>query len=285
MASTAARAPGNGITGGATGRSLEPDPLTVRALARGLSILSLFDVDHREWSIDEMAARAGLLRMTAYRMVRTLEAAGYLVRDAATNTYHVGPAAIALSYVAEGHSEFIEHARPFLEGLVAATSESVTLAVPVDGTPVCVSAIDSSRPFQRQLVRGRIIGDLASVHGKIFAAFSPPERRAELLARQHRRYTPHTITDPQALAEELDCIAHNDVAFDLEGLYLGACAVGAPVRDQLGAVVAAMSVVMPPGRFGPAERELCTREVKRTAAALSAYLGWNPPAATDAPRA
>ena len=177
----------------ANGRSREAaseprtDPLTVRALARGLSILSLFDIDHREWTIDEIAARTGLLRMTAYRMVRTLEGAEFLVRDTTTNQYHLGPAAITMAYVAEDYSEFVEHARPFLEELLEMTGESVTLAVPVDGVPVCVSILNSTRPFQRQVAPGRIIGDLASVHGKIFAAFASSgaaRRRARTEAPQ-----------------------------------------------------------------------------------------------------
>jgi DNA-binding IclR family transcriptional regulator len=165
MTATQAHPRDRRASGGEPGSPAESDPLTVRALARGLSILSLFDVDHRAWNIDEMAEKTGLLRMTAYRMVRTLEAAGYLVRDTVSNQYHLGPATIAMAYAAEDHTQFVELARPFLERLVATTGESVTLAVPVDGTPVCVAIIDSSRPFQRQAAPGRIIGDLASVHG------------------------------------------------------------------------------------------------------------------------
>ena len=254
----------------------EPDPLTVRALARGLSVLSLFDVDHREWTIDEIAARTGLLRMTAYRMARTLEAAQFLVRDTTTNQYHLGPAAITMAYVADDNSEFVEHARPFLEKLLAATGESVTLAVPVDGVPVCLAILNSGRPFQRQVAPGRIIGDLATVHGKVFTAFAPPERRAAVLSERRAKHTPHTVTDPDALAQELERVACEGVAYDQEGMYAGICSVGAPVRDQLGNVVAALSVVMPTGRFGPKERDLCVCAVKETAAALSAYLGWNP---------
>jgi DNA-binding IclR family transcriptional regulator len=261
----------------------ETDPLTVRALARGLSILSLYDEDHREFTIDEIAARTSLLRMTAYRMVRTLEAAQFVVRDATTNRYHLGPAAVAMAYVAEDHSEFVEHARPYLEGLLASTGESVTLAVPVDGTPVCVSIIDSSRPFQRQTAPGRIIGDLASVHGKIFTAFAAPERRAAVLAQKRRTHTTHTVTDPDELKAEFERIAEEGVAVDAQGLYVNVCSVGAPVRDQLGNVVAAMSVVMPASRFGPAEQELCTQAVREAAFALSAYLGWNPSRPSSAP--
>ncbi|HJW76191.1 MAG TPA: IclR family transcriptional regulator [Thermoleophilia bacterium] len=254
----------------------ERDPLLVRALTRGLSILHLFDVDNREWTVDQMAEQTGLLRMTTYRMVRTLESASFLVRDPATNRYHLGPAVIAMTYVSDDHFEFVTVARPFLDALVERTGESVTLAIEVDGAPVCVDIVNTTRPFKRQTARGRIIGDVASVHGKIFAAFKSDEEQEEILARPHPRFTPNTVTDPQALAEEFDQVARDGVAFDVEGLYVSTCAVGAPVRDQMGEVVAAISVVMPTGRFGPEERRLCAQEVKTIAASLSAYLGWKP---------
>ena len=59
----------------------------------------------------------------------------------------------------------------------------------------------------------------------------------------------------------------------MEERNLGTCAVAAPVRDQLGKVIAAVSVVVPTGRFGSAERKRFAEAVKETAAALSAFLG------------
>jgi DNA-binding IclR family transcriptional regulator len=260
----------------ATSASRDTDPLQVRALTRGLTILCLFDVDHREWTIDEMAEQTGLVRMTAYRMVRTLESMAFLVRDPTTNRYRLGPATLAMRYVSDDHSGFVESARPFLEALVQETGESVTLAVEVDGFPVCVDIINTTRPFKRQTAPGRILGDIATVHGKIFAAFKTPEERAAILAAPVPKRTLHTVTDPVALTAELDRVVKENVAYDIEGMYLGTCAVGAPVRDQLGAVTASISVVMPTGRFGPAENALCTKAVKATAASFSAYLGWTP---------
>jgi DNA-binding IclR family transcriptional regulator len=256
--------------------SRETDPLQVRALTRGLAILQLFDVDHREWTIDEMAEQTGLVRMTAYRMARTLEGMAFLVRDPTTNRYRLGPATLAMTYVADDHSAFVSAARPFLESLLEETGESVTLAVEVDGFPVCVDIINSTRPFKRQTAPGRIVGDITTVHGKIFTAFKPPEERAAILGSTLPRRTIHSITDPAELAAELEQIVRDGVAYDFEGMYLGTCAVGAPVRDQFGAVAASISVVMPAGRFGPAERALCSEAVKKTAAAFSAYLGWTP---------
>jgi DNA-binding IclR family transcriptional regulator len=256
--------------------SRETDAFSVRALVRGLSILGLYDVDHREWTIDEMAERTGLLRMTAYRMVRTLESMAFLVRDPSTNRYRLGPATFTMNYVATDYSDLVAAARPFLERLVATTGESVTMAVDIDGFPVCVDIINTCRPFKRRTAPGRILGDLVSVHGKLFAAFKPPEEREQLLNRPVPQHTPYTVVDREVLRAELEQVVRDDVAFDIEGVYLGTCAVGAPVRDQVGGVAATVSVVVPAGRFGPAERELCTEAVKSTAAAFSAYLGWNP---------
>ena len=256
--------------------SREADPLSVRALARGLSILGLFDVDHREWTIDEMAEQTGLVRMTVYRMARTLESMAFLVRDPSTNRYRLGPATLAMRYVSDDHSGFVEAAQPFLEALVQETGESVTLAVEVDGFPVCVDILNTTRPFKRRTAPGRILGDIATVHGKIFTAFKPPVEREEILTKPRSHLTPHTVTDKDAIVAELEQVVKDDVAYDMEGTYIGLCAVGAPVRDQFGAVTAALSVVMPAGRFGPTEQALCTKAVKKVAASFSAYLGWTP---------
>jgi len=86
----------------------------VRALAKGLSVLGLFDAENREWTLDEIAEKAGLPRMTAYRMIRTMESASYLVRDPVTSRYHLGPALLATTYLSESYSDLVKIARPNL---------------------------------------------------------------------------------------------------------------------------------------------------------------------------
>jgi DNA-binding IclR family transcriptional regulator len=247
----------------------------VRALAKGLSILSLFDAENREWTLDEIAERAGLPRMTAYRMIRTMESAWFLVRDPVTNRYHLGPALLASTYLSQGYAELASIVRPYLEGLVETTGEAATLAIEVDGVAVSVDMVDTPRPFRREVAIGRIIGDTASANGKVFAAFKSPAERQALTSRPHPQLTPNTITDPGRLAQELERVAREGVAFDIEERNLGTCAVAAPVRDQLGKVIAALSVVAPTGRFGPTEKNGHADAVKASAAALSAFLGYS----------
>jgi DNA-binding IclR family transcriptional regulator len=249
------------------------DQFMVRALARGLAVLGLFDAEHREWNLDEMTAALGLPRMTAYRMARTLKGAGYLVSDDVTGRYRLGPALLATTYLSEGYARLVTTARPYLERLTDETGESTTLAVEVDEVAVCVDMVDSPRPHRREVAVGRVIGDTANAHGKMFAALKPDAERECIVNQAHAQLTPNTIIDPRRLAAELQRVKDEGVAFDIEERNIGTCAVVAPVLDQMGNVVATLGVVVPTGRFGGEERGACAAAVRAAAAALSGFFG------------
>ncbi|OFW57951.1 MAG: hypothetical protein A2133_07640 [Actinobacteria bacterium RBG_16_64_13] len=240
-------------------------------------MLGLFDEKHREWTLDQLAEASGLPRTTAHRMARTLEDARYLVLEPDTNRYHLGPAMLAGMYLSAGFAELVKVTRPYLEGLAEETGESVTLAVEVDGVAVGVDKVATSRPFQPSMALGTIIGDLANSSGKIFCAYKSPEERRRILAAAHPQLTQFTITDPEKLAEELDRVRRDGIAFDIEERTLGICGVSAGVRDQAGALIASISVVLPTGRFGPAERTRHAEAVRSCSARLSAFLGYSDP--------
>lgn len=249
----------------------------VLTLSKGLRVLSLFDEQHREWTLDQLSEASGLPRATAHRMARTLETASYLVLDPDTNRYHLGPAMLAGMYLSTGFSDLIKVARPYLERLAEETGESVTLAVDVDGVAVGVEKIDTSRPFRRKLALGTIIGDLANSSGKIFCAYKSDDERRRILSTPHPQLTQFTITDPQKLAAELDTVRREGIAFDIQERDLGTCAVTGGVWDQSGRLIASVSVVVPTGRFGSEERARHAEAVRSCCASLSAYLGYSDP--------
>jgi IclR family KDG regulon transcriptional repressor len=258
------------------------DRSVLRSLSRGLQVLSLFDSEHQEWTLDEVTKHTGFTRMTVWRMLRTLEAANYVVRDPITSLYHLGPAMLVSMYLTWGFAALMRAARPYLEALSRETEEPVTLAVEIDGAAVSVDSVDSSRFFRREMALGRIIGDTANAHGKVFAAFKSPAERELIIARPHPQMTVNTITDPTALRYELERVFDEGVAVDIEERNIGTCAVAAPVFDQVGCVVATLGVLVPTGRFGPEERQKCAQAVRASAASLSAFLGYSPTRPTKA---
>ena len=185
-----------GQPGDAGARGDGGDSRLVRTLATGMALLGLFDAEHRRWSLDEMVVRLGVSRMTAYRMARTLQGTGHLVHDPAIGGYRLGPAMLAGIYLAEGFAQLVDVARPYLESLVKETGELAALAVELDGVAVCADLVASARPFVPEIAVGRVIGDTANAHGKMFAAMKPDAERARIAKKPHRRLTPSTITDP-----------------------------------------------------------------------------------------
>ena len=218
-------------------------------------------------------------RITAYRMARTLQGTGHLVSDPSVGGYRLGPGMLAGVYLAEGFEQLVEVARPYLEALKQETGELAALAVELDGVAVCADLVVSSRPFVLEIAVGRVIGDTANAHGKMFAAMKPDAERARIVKKRHPRLTPNTITDPVSLAAEFDRIRRDGLAWDVEEHDLGTCAVVAPVRNQTGEVIATLGVVVPTGRFGPEAREECAAAVRASSAALSEFYGYARPSA------
>jgi DNA-binding IclR family transcriptional regulator len=250
------------------------DRVLLQVLVKGLAVFGLFDSLRPEWTIEEITDELGLPRMTVYRVVKTLESEGYLVADPATYRYHLGPAILAATHVSfERWGELARLARPYLEDLASATRETVTLAIEVDGVAVEIDSIHTPRPFRRQLAPGRVVGYEASAHGKVFLAYMSPPERERVLAAPFHPPTSRTAGF-EALSLQLDKIREEGVAYDFEERDLGTCAVAAPVRDQLGDVVASIGVLAPPGRFGLEQQRLHTEAVKSAAASLSAFLGY-----------
>lgn len=263
-----------GQSGDARRRPEGGDSRLVRTLATGMAMLGMFDAEHRSWTLDEMVARLGVSRMTAYRMARTLQGTGHLVSDPTVGGYRLGPAMLAGIYLAEGFEQLVAVARPYLERLMKETGELAALAVELDGVAVCADLVASTRPFVPEIAVGRVIGDTANAHGKMFAAMKPAVERARIVKRPHRQLTPSTITDPADLAAEFEKIRGAGLAFDFEEHDLGTCAVVAPVRNQTGDLIATIGVVVPTGRFGPEARVACANAVRETAVSLSEYCGY-----------
>ncbi len=264
-------------TGGRLRSSVEGHPeeendLFVRALARGLTILALFDVEHPEWSLHEICARTGLSKTTAYRMLRTLEWKDFVVFDPVTELYHLGRATIPGAYLALSYVGFVRAAHPFLEELAEATGETVELTVAGAGGAVVVDQVATTHPFKPNLPIGRILSSVANSSLRMHVAFRPEAEREKILRSAQLRLTPHTVTDPEEIAGQLATAVLDGVSYDIEEQDLGVCAVSAPVFGADGDVKAVVTVVAPSERFGPREKKRNTDAIKSTAAEMTRYL-------------
>ncbi|MBN1104079.1 MAG: IclR family transcriptional regulator C-terminal domain-containing protein, partial [Deltaproteobacteria bacterium] len=102
--------------------------------------------------------------------------------------------------------------------------------------------------------------------------FSSPDGRRALLGRELERFTKNTITDPQAFAREVEKIRREGIAFDLEEVNAGTCAIGAPVFNHGVEPVAAVVVAAPRQRMARRGNSRMAKALKETARKISACL-------------
>ncbi len=253
------------------GVSEEESELYVQALARGLTILALFDVEHPEWSLSDICSRTGISKTTAYRMLRTLEWKGFVAFDHEAERYHLGPAMIPGAYLSLSSVSFVRSTHPFLEDLAKTTGETVELTVESAQGAVVVDQVATSHPFKPNLPTGRILRNMANSAVRMWVAMRSEEERTRLLREPQIKFTPHTTTDPAELAAMLKGAAQDGVAYDLEEQDLGVCAVSAPVFGPGSDVLAVLTVVAPSDRFGPEGRARNTLAVKAKAEEMTTH--------------
>ncbi|MBN1458998.1 MAG: IclR family transcriptional regulator [Armatimonadetes bacterium] len=246
----------------------------VRTLERGLRILRCFTVAHPNWSLARLSEATELHKATTRRLVKTLEAEGFLIMDMSTGEYRLGSALLPVAYLARSNEQLVSVAHPYIARLATRTEETVGVSVWTDSGPLLIDSVPTQHFFKPQLTPGSMSPEYGSTHAKIFLAFGPEERLPRLFVMD--RNHPVSLCEVTSFQEKLEQVRRTGIAWDFEERIRGVCAVGVPVRDSTGEVVVSMAVVVPKDRFGEAERESFAALARETAAALSAELGYRP---------
>ena len=150
--------------------------------------------------------------------------------------------------------------------------EAINLGARHDDEIVYIERTSSGRALVRvvYLVGGRAPLHLTSL-GKLFLAADTPQQVRDYARRTGLPgKTPHSLTTLAALEKELDKVRRHGIAYDDEEAEIGLKCVAAPIHDDEGHVVAALSVSAPADRHDPA----WAAQVSQTADAVSRALGY-----------
>ncbi|MEX2501187.1 MAG: IclR family transcriptional regulator [Trueperaceae bacterium] len=220
-------------------------PYVLTSALRTLQVLGAFAVPPHRLGLADVVADLGLERNQAYRSLKTLEAAGYVVQTDDAR-FEPGPAAAALATAAVRFqsASLIDLARTELNRISDETGETVHLFVRSGDQAVCVDRRESTQNVRLVSVLGRSFPLHAGAVPKAILAWLPCAERSEVLARlgDLPAYTARTTQDPDALATELAAVRDRGFSTSDEDFDAAARGVGAPIFDHDGTVVAGISV-------------------------------------------
>jgi DNA-binding IclR family transcriptional regulator len=245
----------------------------IQAIERAVAILNAFTPESPELGVTELAERLSLHKSTVHRFLVNLDAAGLVERNPRTARYRLGLRIFELGGLVLQQMNLWDEALPFLEGLVRDSGETGHLAVLDGGEAIYIERVEARRALRIPSAIGRGYPAHATNLGKVLLAHAPEETVREIVGRGLPAFTPHTITEPEALFVELERIRHQGYGVDNEEYDEGLRCIGAPVFDHTGQAVAALGIGGPVTRVTPERAASLGELVMAAAQGLSRRLG------------
>jgi DNA-binding IclR family transcriptional regulator len=241
----------------------------VQSVQRAARLLEAIAESAEPLTAPELAARCGLNRSTAWRILATLEEEGLAHRDPGTNRYAIGYEITRLAGASD--ESLVRLASPHLAELSRRTGETASLAVRRQLQLVYVDQVQAPHVMAADWL-GRAVPLHATSTGKALLAWLPGDELDSLLSQPLERFTRSTISDPALLRRELDRVRRRGYAVssgELEDALWGASAAVVDARERPIAVVSVWGAEGRVRALGLAELGEATAA---TAAALAAVL-------------
>lgn len=246
-----------------------------QAITRAVAVLKAFGPDAEQRTPQELSSRTGLNRSTVYRILNALEREELVVSDGA-GRYHLGPELAILGGLALRQLDLRGVALPFLRELAKRSGETVDLEVLRGAYVIIVEEL----PGDYLLSTSSNVGTIWPAHctstGKLLLAALSPDELDTLLADSLSACGPRSITNVAALRDELATALARGYATSYEELEAHLHAVGAPIYDHQGQIVAAVSVSGPAARMPRRREPELARMTLEACAQISHALGYRP---------
>jgi len=217
------------------------DPDFMTSLARGLHVIRAFSGVDRRLTIADASRATGLTRAVVRRCLYTLKELGYVATDG--RTYSLQPKVLNLGYAYVSTAALPIAAQPVLEDLSEQLGEVTSVAVLDDGAVVYVARAAARRIMAVTLGVGSRLPAYCTALGRVLLASLPAQQATQELARSElQTHTRFTVTSRRRIEEILAQARREGFALNDQELEIGLRAVAVPVRNIVGATVAAMNV-------------------------------------------
>ncbi|WP_430868423.1 IclR family transcriptional regulator [Demequina aurantiaca] len=223
----------------------------IQAIDRAAKVLQSLQ-GARHLGIKELSNELGLPPSTVHGIVKSLQAHGLVAKEPGSNRYMLGPALLKLSNVYLDTLDVRARAMRWTSELARRTGLSVRLGVTLFDEVIIIHHNLRPDGSQQMAETGITIPVHASALGKVLMTYDPA-MADQVLAGELRSLTGDTITAAEVLSAELEMTLSRAMATERDEAVLGESSIAVPIADRSGAVVAALSVVLPTSEYPPAD--------------------------------
>lgn len=219
------------------------------ALQRGLLLLDLMVNSGRALTLTELAEQSNLHVSTVHRLMQTLTQTEHVFRDSAKR-YYAGPRAYLPLSLYHPFNVLRRDSYETLRSLRDRFGVTCGLSIFIGTQRLLVElapASNSLSPYYQTHLTSPLH---AAASGKLLLLNFPARQWHELLGPPpYQQYTPHTITEAEAVERELELTAERGYAVSLNENFKGISAVGAPINVTPTRAVGAITFAGPSAHF------------------------------------
>lgn len=245
--------------------SLNRAVMLLKAIAQG---------SRRGSSLTELVARTALPRPTIHRVLDTLIALGWVIRDSASARFNLGTELAALGYSAISRNPIERIAATHLSQLAENLNQVVYLGVRSGLDMVCIGRYESESQIQVGKGRVGMRGPFGLSPSCMAMMACLPEDEVQAIVRSnmsryHRIEGFDEIGFRNALSEAMK---HNFSAYDGIMLDRTTSGLGVPICDASGYPIAGIATTYITGWLNRDQWAHCLSELQRTATRISRQL-------------
>ena len=240
----------------------------------------------RAMMLRDLAKAAHMPAAKAHRYLVSLGRLGLIEQDDATGRYDLANFALELGLARQGRIDAIGLAAAALEALRDSTGESLLLAVWGDHGPTVVRVLESRRLGFLLTRVGAVMPLTWSATGLAFVAFLPESVTHNLVAAELEANRRSAGAQGPKSKKDLDALVVKVRQYGLSRIQgtvtPGTNALGAPIFDHRGALVAVVTLLGPERDFDIAWDGTLVRALRSTADSVSRKLGYAAPESAHA---
>ena len=218
-----------------------PGDSYVQSFARGLQVIRAFNASAPRQTLSEVAARSGLTRAGARRILLTLQALGYVHIDG--KLFSLSPRILELGFAYLSSLPIWNLADPVMQALASEVGESCSAAV-LDGSEIVyVLRMPTHKIMGLSLGVGSRLPAYCTSMGRLLLSNLPEgEVSARLSAQPLPARTKFTVTDPGEVAQLIAQVRSQGWALVNQELEEGMVSMAAPITNRAGEMVAALNI-------------------------------------------
>ncbi len=252
------------------------DTRIIHSLDKGLVLLEVIERETYPITLNSLWRKLQWDKATILRMCTTLERRDYIRRDPSTRCYSLGWRIFGLYESIIKNIDLQRMTKPYLEQLEKKTGESAHMAFIFEKSVVFIDkVVGSLNPPVNVQIGGRAPLHCTSL-GKVYLSFAAEEELDKLLESPLKKYTENTIDTKEQLSRVLIKIREQGYAIDNEEYIPGVRCVAAPILNQTGHPIAAISISAPKNRLSLSRCREYGEYIRDATLKISKLLGYSP---------